>query len=317
MEQKREERTRVLVIGGWGRCGSTLLDMMLGQIDGFFSAGELRELWLRGCVENRPCGCGAPFQQCALWSQVGVEAFGGWDRLDLDMVMRVRYRLDRAWGLPRLAVSRHGGPAGNDLDRYVAVLERLLTAIAEVSAAKVVIDSSKLPTHTLLLARADRLDLRMVHLVRDSRGVAFSNRKHVVKSVTSGEPTQLPRYGSLASATRYNVYNGANTLLVGRRVTAMRLRYEDLVEDPERRLLQVARHATDGEEPDVSFVSGGHAVLAPNHLVDGNPVRFAQGPLRLTIDDAWRRDLGARERRAMTALTYPLLRSYGYAERRG
>ena len=56
-------RTRVLVVGGWGRCGSTLLDMLLGQIDGFVSAGEVRELWLRGCVEDRPCGCGDALQQ--------------------------------------------------------------------------------------------------------------------------------------------------------------------------------------------------------------------------------------------------------------
>lgn len=308
------ERTRVLVIGGWGRCGSTLLDMMLGQLDGFVSAGEVRELWLRGCVENRPCGCGAPFLDCAFWSRVGTEAFGGWGRLDLDTIMRVRYRLDRAWGLPRLA-SGHQGTAGSELDRYVTALERLLSAIRTVAGARVVVDSSKLPTHTLLLARSSGLDLRMVHLVRDSRGVAFSNRKRVVKSVTSGSPTELPRYGSLASAARYDFYNGANSVLVGRRVPTMRLRYEDLVQQPERRLLDVAKHATDGPEPDVSFVSGGHAVLAPNHLVDGNPVRFAQGPLRLAVDDAWQRHLGTRERRAMTALTYPLLKSYGYASR--
>ena len=58
MRSKESPRTRVLVIGGWGRCGSTLLDMLLGEIDGFVSAGEVRELWLRGCVEDRPCGCG-------------------------------------------------------------------------------------------------------------------------------------------------------------------------------------------------------------------------------------------------------------------
>jgi hypothetical protein len=246
---------------------------------------------------------------------VGAEAFGGWDRLDLDTVMRVRYRLDRAWGLPRLALPHRGGRGDSDLDRYVVVLERLFASIAAVAGAQVVVDSSKLPTHTLVLARSSRLDLRLVHLVRDSRGVAFSNRKHVVKSVTSGEPTKLPRYGSLASATRYDLYNGANTLLVGRRVAGMRLRYEDLIEDPQRRLLEVVGHATDGEAADMSFVSGRQAVLAPNHLVDGNPVRFAQGPLRLTVDDAWRHQLAAKERRTMTALTYPLLKRYGYAAR--
>ena len=76
-----------------------------------------------------------------------------------------------------------------------------------------VVDSSKIPTHTLLLARSRELDVRVVHLVRDSRGVAFSNQKHVVKRVTTGEPTLLPRYGALSSAVRYDLYNAANGAL--------------------------------------------------------------------------------------------------------
>jgi hypothetical protein len=53
---------RVLYIGGWGRSGSTLLDLILGQAPGVFSAGEVREIWQSGLVENRPCGCERPFR---------------------------------------------------------------------------------------------------------------------------------------------------------------------------------------------------------------------------------------------------------------
>ncbi len=305
--------TRVLVIGGWGRCGSTLLDMMLGQLDGFVSAGEVRELWLRGCVENRPCGCGEPFARCSFWTEVGREAFGGWDRLDLDTVLRVRYRRDRAWRLPRLLL---GGDVRGELGIYIEAVQRLLRAVGAVAGASVVVDSSKLPTHTMLLERAPELDVRMVHLVRDSRGVAFSNRKHVVKSVTEGRPTTLPRHGPVGSATRYTYYNGAITGAVGRRnIPTIRLRYEDLIADPAARLLDVAQHASGTTHHDLGFVDAGRAVLRPNHLVDGNPVRFAQGPLELRLDDAWRHELSELDRRAMTVLTYPLLRTYGYPTR--
>src|SRR4029079_13210849 len=91
---------RVWAIAGWGRCGSTLLDLMLGQVPGFVSAGEVRELWLRGCRENRPCGCGAPFFDCSFWSAVGRQAFGGWDQVDLERLLRIRYTLDRPWRIP-------------------------------------------------------------------------------------------------------------------------------------------------------------------------------------------------------------------------
>jgi len=33
--------TKVLYIAGWGRSGSTILDNVLGQLDGCFSTGEL------------------------------------------------------------------------------------------------------------------------------------------------------------------------------------------------------------------------------------------------------------------------------------
>jgi hypothetical protein len=48
----------VLFVVGSGRCGSTLLDILLGQIDGFFSTGELHSLWWAGILEGRRCGCG-------------------------------------------------------------------------------------------------------------------------------------------------------------------------------------------------------------------------------------------------------------------
>jgi len=58
---------RVLYIGGWGRSGSTLLDLILGQAPGLFSAGEVREIWQSGLAENRLCGCERPFRDCSFW----------------------------------------------------------------------------------------------------------------------------------------------------------------------------------------------------------------------------------------------------------
>ena len=154
----------------------------------------------------------------------------------------------------------------------------------------------------------------MVHLVRDSRGVAFSNQKHVVKSVTAGEPTLLPRYGALSSAVRYDLYNAANGALARRFGRAWRrLRYEDLVADPEARLRELAEHA--GERVDqLPFLHGRQVTLGTNHLVDGNPVRFARD-LTLSVDDEWQRRLRERDRFTMSTLTWPLLRRYSYPVR--
>lgn len=63
--------TRVLFIGGWGRSGSTLLERLVGSMDGTVSVGEMRDVWRRGVMGNRVCGCGAPFLSCPFWEALG------------------------------------------------------------------------------------------------------------------------------------------------------------------------------------------------------------------------------------------------------
>jgi hypothetical protein len=95
-------------------------------------------------------------------------------------------------------------------------------------------------------------------------------------------------------------------------VPYLRLRYEDMVADPARGLREVLAHAGETGEPDLSFVHGSCIDLADNHLVDGNPVRFTKGSLRLRVDDDWCSQMPRRQRRIVTALTLPLLAAYGY-----
>lgn len=312
-EKSQAAPGRVLVIGGWGRCGSTLLDMMLGQVPGLVSAGEVRELWLRGCVENRPCGCGASFRTCPFWTEVGEAAFGGWDNLDLDRVLHVRYTVDRPWGVPRLLSRRAAGD--DDLAMYGDVLARLFEGIRKVSGARVVIDSSKLPSHTMMLRRTADVDVRLVHLVRDSRGVAYSNTKVVLKQVTEGEPTMLPRHGAVGASARYTLYNGLTAWTNRLDVDYMLLRYEDLIADPERNLRAILAHAGEPDDVELPFLTAEGALLAENHLVDGNPVRFSKGAVPLRSDEEWRTRMASRDRRLVTALTLPLLAMYGYPVR--
>src|SRR4051794_12356388 len=73
--------TKVLYITGWGRSGTTILDNLLGQVDGFVSTGELHYVWKRGLRDNRLCGCGQPLRDCETWQQVFEQGFGGLDKV--------------------------------------------------------------------------------------------------------------------------------------------------------------------------------------------------------------------------------------------
>lgn len=306
-------RTKVVYIGGWGRSGSTLVDRVLGQIPGMVSVGEVREVWQRGWVENRPCGCGKPFADCPFWTAVGEAAFGGWQALDREEVLRLRYSLDRAWSVPLLAAPRSLPVRAGAVARYAAILDRLYAGIREVSGAATIVDSSKLPSHALILRRVPGIDLSLVHLVRDSRGVAYSWQKHVRNRVTAGEDKYLEKYDPFSASLRYDLYNGL-TRMVGRLgVPYLLVRYEDFVTRPKDSVERMLAFAglSPGER-DLSFVGDGQVTLAPNHTADGNPMRFSVGPVVLRLDDEWTRGLPSRDRFWVTALTSPLLRGYGY-----
>jgi Sulfotransferase family len=311
-------RTSVVYIGGWGRSGSTLVDRVLGQIPGVVSVGEVREVWQRGWVENRPCGCGEAFADCPFWTAVGQSAFGGWRRLDREEVLHLRYSLDRAWSVPVLAAPRRMGLARGAMDRYAGILARLYAAIREVSGANTVVDSSKLPSHAMILRRVPGLELCLVHLVRDSRGVAYSWQKLVRNRVSAGEPRYLEKYNLLSASLRYDLYNGL-TRMVGRLgVPYLLVRYEDFVARPAQSLRRILDHAgVSAARADLSFIHDGEVSLSPNHTVDGNPMRFSTGPVALRLDDEWTRAMSGRDRFWVTALTSPMLHAYGYSGRSG
>jgi hypothetical protein len=219
--------------------------------------------------------------------------------------------LDRPWGIPRVLASR--GAQARALDRYCDALSRLYNAIRHASGAQLIVDSSKMASHALLLRRASGIELRVVHLVRDSRGVAYSVQKRVEKPINDGRFTLLPRHGPVSASVRYNVYNGLAAGLRTSGIPFMRLRYEDLVDDPTASIDRILAFA--GHSPaDLDFIDGRVASLRGNHMVDGNPVRFRTGQVELVRDEEWRDKLSPRDRNLVTALTLPLLAAYGYTD---
>jgi hypothetical protein len=306
----------VLYIGGWGRSGSTLLDRVLGQLPGFAAVGELRELWERGVRENRPCGCGQAFHECPFWTDVGRTAFGGWGRLDLDEVLGLRYSLDRGWTAPALTGPRVPRRLEGRLRRYLEILDPLYAAIRSVSGDDVVVDSSKLPMHAALLRRIP-LDVRVVHLVRDSRGVVYSWRKQVLRNRAAAESEgarYLERYDPVSASARYLVYNALTARLARRGLPLLLVRYEDFVARPAASVRTIAAFAgAIPSEQDLDCIGPDWVELRPNHTVDGNPMRFSVGTVKLVADEEWRQRMRRRDRVLVTAITGPLLRRYRYA----
>jgi hypothetical protein len=202
-DQARTEPLTVVVVSGTGACGASRLVRTLGEAPGFFLAGEVKQLWARGARDDKKCGCGRSFRSCPFWAEVGRRAFGGWDEVDLERLVHIGSRLHSARAVASLLrMSREV----RGLSEYELATRSLLTAVAEVSGARTLVDFSKGPFHALVLSRIPGLSVRWVHVVRDPREVAWLwiNGTESMKRGAMPDRPMLSTAGILWKWNRYN-----------------------------------------------------------------------------------------------------------------
>lgn len=305
--------TRVLSIVGYTRSGSTLLDALLGELPGAFSAGELHYLWERGLLEERTCGCGRLVRDCEIWSAVLEKAFG--DELPAPRrVMDWQSRSVRTRHTPALLAGGRGPIDKAAMRAYGDTLGRIYHAIADVTGCRVIIDSSKRPSDGALTMLLPGVEASIVHLVRDPRAVVFSWRRSK-KELDRADDADMPQQSVVMSALGWFELNlGAEGVRRKAGAGGTLLRYEDLMTRPKESVENIA--AMIGEPTDrLPFVGAGAVELGENHTVSGNPGRFRRGVVELRADEEWRARMPAGDRAVTTALTLPLLPRYRYPVR--
>lgn len=304
----------VAFVGGVGRSGSTLLCRMLHRLPSCVHVGEVCYLWRRGILENLPCSCGQPFLDCPFWTEVGQVGFGGWDQVDAANAERQRRRLGAGKELVRAAVGRPSGRP-DDLAAYTGLTGTLFRAVRQVSGCSVIIDNSKVASEALLRLRTEGLDTKVVHLVRDSRGVTHSRSKQVPREDI--ENRQMARVAPGKTVARWLLFNALLTAICRRSGERALLRYEDFVADPDsqfRRIVRFLGIPVDAE--DLAFLRGDEVDLVGDHGIWGNPMRLRMGTQRIRLDEEWRSKMTAATKARVTAASLPGLLRYGYLGRR-
>ncbi len=304
------DKIKVLYVAGWHRSGSTVFEQILGQLEGFFTVGELVHLWDQS--SDSLCGCGRTLGNCDTWRRIFVEAFGLTpERFDFATSQSYRRgcaRLRHLYLLANPVLRRVLSPW---LDPYSKMLERLYRAVSAVTGARVIVDSSKHPTHAYLLELSGSVVPYIVHLVRDPRGCAYSYQIN--------KPHPDPRVGRMGvmrpmrSSLRWIAFNAAARGLRSRfpgRYTLVR--YEDFISSPGdavRRVLDLVGESV----PPLPFLSQESVSLQPSHGVAGNASRFKTGVVRLKLDERWKSGMKQGHKMMVTALTSFWLLKYRYS----
>jgi hypothetical protein len=303
---------KILYVGGSSRSGSTLVGRILGEVPGAICVGETRYLWDRGLIHNVQCGCGQTFRSCPFWSAVGDEAFGGWERAPAERLANIDFTVNRLRTVPIHLRPSLRPEFRAAIDEYVSLLARLYIAIARVSDAKMIVETSKDPTFASLLTRMPDYDVRIIHLIRDSRAVAYSWTRDSQLPSPIGEEVFMPKFRPSDSATRWLISNASFRALLKRNSSYIRCRYESFVTNPRDALREFSLMIDEQLVLSPIQLTDKNVTLGAHHIFSGNPMRASTGAVEMRVDDKWQKELSSSQFAAVTAITWPLLCFYRY-----
>jgi hypothetical protein len=243
------------------------------------------------------------------------DAFGSFENIDRQALADCNFTVGRERFTPFLMLFNRQPPeffSSKWRRAFEHVMLPLVRSIARVSGKNVIVDNSHQPSQALVLARLPDIQLKILHLVRDSRAVAFSNARTKPASDSGRARMHFPVKGAVSSALGWSWRNFWASRLKRDSLQYARLRYEDLIRTPAESLARTLAQLGFPAQ-DFSFINGATVKLGGNHAFSSNTVKFKSDAVTLRLDDEWRDAMAHRDQQMVTLLTRPLMRHYGYA----
>lgn len=249
--------------------GGTLLSLLMGAHSKVFSVGAIHNLPKYAGAEvphvstdgvTEPCTCGAAtLLECSFWSQVDKE-------------------LDKqGTSLQQLDIT------GNDPARFRRDNQLFYDAVATVSGAELIVDSSKDMSRYFKLKQAAFAEIRPVYLLRSPHGRVNS----------------IAKYRGFWRATRSTARSVPKAIRFIGDSEFVGVLYEELAREPERELRRIMDGFSLEFEAAQLELSGREF-----HNIGGNQMRFT-GSTVVRLDDKWRRQLSWSQKLMVTLLAGP------------
>jgi hypothetical protein len=305
--RKAEDATYV-VLASSSYSGSTLLSLLLGEHPEIATTSDVSGRRRSTRMERWVCSCGRLMLECAFWQRVahGMQAVGYPDfeladfRAGFDVGSNALSRRIRTGSLRwnRLERIRDGIVRGlwpgheRELMAVAGRTEALARVVMADAGAHVFVDASKERLRIRHLSRYVRMALRVIHLVRDPRGVVDSTMRHRDGSRETVE-TAARRW----VATNRSIMRLRAELPPG---SWMQVRYEDLCADVGGTMRSV--YAFCG-------VRAEYPVTDPRrelHIL-GNQMRLASRE-SISPDERWRTGLTEEQQDSVLRIADPVLR---------
>jgi len=252
------QKAKVVLIAGSGHGGTTIANMILGQHPDIFATGKLRDFPHGGLfISENVCSCGAAADACPFWRDV-----------------RSRYQ-----------------PFQDQAEQEK--LPQLFNIVTELSGRSFTGDVSHNVGYAKQLLNTPGIDLYLVHIVRDGRGVVWSRvRKDMrIGRLNKGFWQRLKRVMTVSRRWKWHIREFAK---LERQLgdKSVRVSYETLCQDPLSALRPVGQMLGLDFDNIGSQLGSGQPFIPLPHLIRGNAVLRTKKDVVLKYDAAFRKVSG-------------------------
>jgi len=292
----------VIYLAGWGRSGSTVVGSLLGQMPRTAYIGELWNLWEDAFVRDEFCGCTQRYSACSFWQET-LEASG----IDAECAKRLSALKFANLGSRSMLLGRsrlRRSIASGAMREYRDATARILRETARRLDADVLVDASKTPNMLEVYAQMEGVAVKVLHIVRDPRAVAYSWYHRDKQRGPAPDGGKMGRHHPVRSTASWMARNwmvSSGVRQLGQ--PYQRLLYEDFAGSPGE-CLSSALASFKLPTLDLAKSDG---MQANRHSIRGNPVRFDQQPIEIRADEAWRDEMPKAEKLVVTAMATPML----------
>lgn len=324
-----DPKTRLVYILAASHSGSTLLASLLAKHPQVCTAGELK-LTSLGNVDQYRCSCRMFIEHCPFWSDIS-EAMHRQGFAFSVGTAGTDFKTHATPYTMRLLRPLHRGPILEWLrDTALALSPQWRTQFPQIQARNaalaaciascankpVVVDSSKIALRLKYLLRNPALDVQVIRLVRDGRGVALTytdparfadaQDPQMRGGGTGGDrANERLSFADAAWEWRRSTEEAAAIIAGLPRDRWTEVRYEELCSQPQNTLKQLYRFVGVDPEPKTSLSRAGE-----HHMI-GNGMRFDTAS-DVVLDDRWHAVLKRKELEIFDAIAGQVSRRLGY-----
>jgi len=262
---------KLVYIAGYGRSGSTMLDILLGNHPDIFGAGEIHKIF-DYMQFGMDCSCGRSLKNCEFWQAVLART----PVCSREMALSQAHFITRSQEEWPFLAGQPGKRAENKA-LYRELWSSLLDAVYAESGAGTIVDSSKSGRRARrrisALKALGRYDITILHLVRDPRAVMVSMLKGSNRKLEMGLPPGIPG-GAYRVLVGWWFANRSvhQTARMHPDLPYLRIRYESLVKDPVDVLARIGEKIGVDMDPVLDLLSS-DPPLDPGHGAAGNRLR--------------------------------------------